>query len=504
MATGHPSRAGPRPERRPDGPSPARRPGAPSAPGMPDIAVLQRLAGNRAVAQLLTVQRCGATPADRCGCHDEDNPTTGAPERPPEPLQRSAAAVVVQRHAGFRTKAVLETPALAVPELQTAASSAARALEVGKSSGAGVQRLQEALTTAGFGVPVTATFDAATRQAVARFQAEHGIPYPTGRQAGPKTLSTLDDHLLGRPAPPPVNDCATYAVGEREASLASLGVASRSGTFGKELRLFDFAAGADRLKPRHTEALDELLAEFALADPCQETWGVQVVLGFTDSVDREDRNAELRAFRALSVSEYLHAHGVPGAPDGVEADPASYDPGCDPAARRLARAAVVRLVKLPRPAVPKCGDTPPPTPDFRVEVLATGIPASLGAFKHLFVVHTGERGRTAYRAGPGVCPKGPRPDGEASIMEDHGRYAPGFIDWDPEAASVVALSGEAARDKDACLLGKLLEIDNGCLAYAKLGPNSNTVARTLLERCGIPQVRPDTNAVGWDDKLPSP
>lgn len=141
------------------------------------IAALQSMAGNRAVTRLLSAQRSGLGP-------------TGTP--------------VVQRHENYRVKTALETPLLATPDLQAAHSQASLALEVGRSSGDPVGRLQQGLTTAGFTTAVTGTFDAGTQQAAAGFQAEHGIPYPTGRQAGPKTLSALDDHLIGAgPGPTP-------------------------------------------------------------------------------------------------------------------------------------------------------------------------------------------------------------------------------------------------------------------------------------------------------------
>ncbi|MEV6636693.1 peptidoglycan-binding domain-containing protein [Actinoplanes sp. NPDC051470] len=145
-----------------------------------------------------------------------------------------------------------------------------------------------------------------------------------------------------------------------------------------------------------------------------------------------------------------------------------------------------------------------PRSTAKVEVLATHIGGIPGGVKHLFIVHTSDAdNKTAYRAGPGVCPDGPRPDGAPSIMEDHGPYNDRFIDWDPNAPSVTAVRGQAANDKDACLLGHLRDIDAACIAYSPLGPNSNTVARTLLERCGIPQAKPDVVAPGWDATLPT-
>lgn len=42
------------------------------------LLMLQRAVGNRATRQLF-VQRCGSTPADRCGCHGDDHGTASAP-----------------------------------------------------------------------------------------------------------------------------------------------------------------------------------------------------------------------------------------------------------------------------------------------------------------------------------------------------------------------------------------------------------------------------------------
>ncbi|MFL6075467.1 MAG: polymorphic toxin type 34 domain-containing protein [Mycobacteriales bacterium] len=67
-----------------DGPAPAR-PAAPRG-GADRLLALQRLAGNRAVAGALApvAQRCGATPADVCPCHD------GEAAEPAAPVSRDA------------------------------------------------------------------------------------------------------------------------------------------------------------------------------------------------------------------------------------------------------------------------------------------------------------------------------------------------------------------------------------------------------------------------------
>ncbi len=217
-----------------------------------------------------------------------------------------------------------------------------------------MRRLQEALTAAGFAVRVTSTFDAATQGAVARFQSEHGIPFPTGRQAGPKTLSTLDDHLLGPGHTTPKRDCDKYAPGEREASLATPGSAVRGGGLGQELRLVNFAAGRGRMKPEHELEIRKLIKDFDLFEP-ESAFEVDFIRGFTDFVDREDKNVILREERAADVEFFLKQNGVPAAPEGKAAADGSYDTGCDPQARLAVRAVLVRLRK-------KSGKKPEPVP----------------------------------------------------------------------------------------------------------------------------------------------
>lgn len=120
MSLDRPARARPSQGQRHDGRGePARRQpraGLPAAVQALDITGLQRLAGNRAVARMLSLQRCGPVPPDQCGCH---SPEDGAQAAGQPALQRSTSSLngtlVVQRHKGFRTKGRLETEVLAVP-----------------------------------------------------------------------------------------------------------------------------------------------------------------------------------------------------------------------------------------------------------------------------------------------------------------------------------------------------------------------------------------------------
>jgi len=263
---------------------------------------------------------------------------------------------VVQRHQGFRVKQVLETEVLATAELQTAASSADLALEFGKSNGGAVERLQEALNTAGFDVAITSVFDAETQRAVAKFQAGHGIPFPTGRQTGPKTLSTLDDHLLSATPPKPPTGCDSYLPGEREASLATPGSFERGGGLGQDLRLTNFGAGRGKMKAEHEGPVVKFIKDFDLFES-DAAFEVEFVRGFTDAVDGEDKNVILREERAIDVEFFLKTNGVPNTPQGKAAADGSYDSGCDPAGHTVARAVLIRLrKKVVEPPKPK----PPP------------------------------------------------------------------------------------------------------------------------------------------------
>jgi len=134
-----------------------------------------------------------------------------------------------------------------------------------------------------------------------------------------------------------------------------------------------------------------------------------------------------------------------------------------------------------------------------VEVHATGVggAASLAGAKHLFIVHRDERGvRTAYRAGPTL----PSPL-FGHLSEAHGKYNSGFPDWDPKAPSVTVLSGKKACEKDDCIVSKFIAIDKKKLPYDPLIRNSNTVVRVVLERCGLPQLKPNVWAPAWSRDL---
>ena len=153
------------------------------------------------------------------------------------------------------------------------------------------------------------------------------------------------------------------------------------------------------------------------------------------------------------------------------------------------------------PGQQTAGGLPNNPANCRVDVRATHIGGFLSAFPiwHTFVVHADETGRESFfRGGPGgSCPGVAGTYG--TIKTDSGDYTPGTIDWDPDAPSETVATGAAACGKKSCLAGEMPRIDATCTPYKPLGPNSNTVAKTILSNCGLPQRKPVLIAPGWGD-----
>jgi hypothetical protein len=114
---------------------------------------------------------------------------------------------------------------------------------------------------------------------------------------------------------------------------------------------------------------------------------------------------------------------------------------------------------------------------------------------HLYIVYTDPLGRAYfYRGGP----ESDRPP-FGFITTDHGPYVEGTIDWATDAITVTLAEGNAAEGLDICFRTELDRIRTLRVPYNLWGPNSNTVARTLLERCGLPVAQPVALAPGFDD-----
>jgi hypothetical protein len=140
----------------------------------------------------------------------------------------------------------------------------------------------------------------------------------------------------------------------------------------------------------------------------------------------------------------------------------------------------------------------------RIDVRAVPIPrgvADLADAHHLFVVWVGPDGREMFlRGGPGNDKLGPLDEdsmGFKAITCTWGPYLPGTVDWNPAARSVTAAVGYAPESYEK-MVNACRTITFMGIGYRLLGPNSNTVARTLLAVLGIPPKKPDVLTPGWD------
>jgi hypothetical protein len=201
----------------------------------------------------------------------------------------------------------------------------------------------------------------------------------------------------------------------------------------------------------------------------------------------------------------------------VATRPLSAEPGRPTAAVRrwgaaalvVAAAAAIGVVAAPADtasARPLPGDNPLPT--CRVDVRAADVLG--GVAKHLFVVWHGPQGLYKYyRGGPdrhsasrSHSSSGSRNNAPRRIVTEYGSYKPGTIDYDPQARSVTVLLGHAACDKGPCFAAQARRIKKRHLVYHSLGPNSNSVAHTLLVKCHVPVGNADLfRAPGFDKVL---
>jgi hypothetical protein len=168
--------------------------------------------------------------------------------------------------------------------------------------------------------------------------------------------------------------------------------------------------------------------------------------------------------------------------------------------RRRAQDRIVEPPPQPSDATPALA----PESSCKVDVRATHIGGFLSHAPvwHLFIVYTDSIGTDFFfRGGPRGSCVGAAPGGYGTIQSASGPYVPGTVDWDPGAPSVTILSGSSTCGKDTCFSSELSRIDSLCVPYNPTGPNSNTVARTLLSRCGIPQSKPVLIAPGWGDPV---
>jgi hypothetical protein len=200
----------------------------------------------------------------------------------------------------------------------------------------------------------------------------------------------------------------------------------------------------------------------------------------------------------------------PALSDGPMLPPLS--PVFSPLVQRQSSASAAVGASAVGSSVSSAGDTGPiPAPTggsggggtCKVDVGATHIGGflSLAPIWHTLVIYTDTSGNEYfYRAGPGGSCPGVTTGTYGTIQSTSGRYVAGTIDY-PASHRTTALTGAAACGKDSCFSSELSRIDGRCVPYAATGPNSNTVARTLLATCGVPQVKPVSVAPGWGDPV---
>jgi hypothetical protein len=237
---------------------------------------------------------------------------------------------------------------------------------------------------------------------------------------------------------------------------------------------------------------------------------------------------------ALSQLEHREPGRTMGAPPGREAK--AVRRWLAPALAGAAAAAGVLAVPAGAArARPLPGDGNP-GPSCQIDVRAARLLG--GVAYHLFIIYR-EQGREQYfRGGPnehlsgssslsssssssiassvepdagarfdlaGFIPYDPPPIDPRkvgrTIVTMHGDYKPGSKDWAPDAPSVTALKGKEACGKDRCFVAQERRINKLHHSYGDLGPNSNSVAHTLLARCNVPAKRPALWAPGFDQIL---
>jgi hypothetical protein len=124
---------------------------------------------------------------------------------------------------------------------------------------------------------------------------------------------------------------------------------------------------------------------------------------------------------------------------------------------------------------------------------------------HLYIVHTDNSGgQTYYRGGPdGPVPAGGKDRGYGAIQCAHGTYSPGTIDYvEPNSKSTTVATGPAVLPLPGAFAAQCARIDATHTPYWPTGPNSNSVAFTLLNRTGLSTAhKPVTWTPGWGTLL---
>lgn len=133
-----------------------------------------------------------------------------------------------------------------------------------------------------------------------------------------------------------------------------------------------------------------------------------------------------------------------------------------------------------------------------VQTLATHIGAFPGFVPvyHTFILYTAADGtQTGFRGGP--TPQAHYGD----ILVNSGPYNSTFIDYTPGAPAATDLLGPGACGTDASFQATMAQINAAHIKYEPTGPNSNSVAFTMLANAKLPEDKPVFIAPGWGELL---
>lgn len=190
----------------------------------------------------------------------------------------------------------------------------------------------------------------ATQAAVRQFQEAHSVPYPSGHEAGRRTLTALDARLRGgpkpkpKPPPKPTPPGCNYLPGEREQARKNDGDIEGSGN---RFRLTGFSPGDATLKPAH----ERFLRKFILQRPFEVSGAENgFAVGVTDCVSEEgSTDRALRLERARSVVRFARQFAGAGFTFTALDDPMARITGDNdtPAARARNRAVELTFSRAP-------------------------------------------------------------------------------------------------------------------------------------------------------------
>lgn len=315
---------------------------------------LQRSAGNHAVAGLV-VQRMSS---GRCTCGGGCG-GCGRSAMQDDDLQRIPLVPGLVPASVQRTPAPapLRSPKLSGNSRVISAATDSPPLRRGEQ-GDGVAVMQDALGEVGY-MPrrsrrpdgsMDGNYGPATQAAVRQFQEAHSVPYPSGHEAGRRTLTALDARLRGgpkpkpKPPPKPTPPGCNYLPGEREQARKNDGDIEGSGN---RFRLTGFSPGDATLKPAH----ERFLRKFILQRPFEVSGAENgFAVGVTDCVSEEgSTDRALRLERARSVVRFARQFAGAGFTFTALDDPMARITGDNdtPAARARNRAVELTFSRAP-------------------------------------------------------------------------------------------------------------------------------------------------------------